>query len=82
MTVILVLSALALGYGIGVVGPWNLLGAWVFEQCAPRNVNRWTGSRVRTYILFALLAVTHPVEVVGIWRNAREVKRERRAAQA
>lgn len=71
MTALVVLTALAAGYGIGRWRPWCRLGDWADWQVR-FHLTRWNGSRSREAVLFLLLLATDPVRTVRAWRHRHD----------
>ncbi|MER5578949.1 hypothetical protein [Streptomyces massasporeus] len=75
LTVPAIVAALALGYALGRVRPWLLLGDWADWQVRFRHTH-WIGSRWRATVLFTALAATQPRAAFGALRRVRRDKRD------
>lgn len=72
MTVLLAVLALAAGYALGRIRPYDRLAEWVNWQLR-FHLERWQ-SRPRQVILFTLLVLTDPMNTFAAWRKQRKEK--------
>ena len=64
-------AAVLVGYWLGRLRPWRMLGDWAAHQL--RFGGRWaTGSRAQQGVLAAAVAVTEPRRSLQNWKTSRQ----------
>lgn len=71
LTAAATLAAVLVGYVLGRLRPWRMLGDWAASQL--RFVGSWaTGSTARQLLLAMAVAVTEPRGALRSWRQSKE----------
>jgi hypothetical protein len=71
LTAAATLAAVLVGYWLGRLRPWRMLGDWAASQL--RFVGGWaTGSTARQLLLAVAVAVTEPRGALRSWRRSKE----------
>lgn len=68
MIALMLLAALAVGYTVGRLRPWERLADWADWEIRVRR-GRWATTRARTAVLAAAFALTQPGRAWYAWRH-------------
>ncbi|MFH8581607.1 hypothetical protein [Streptomyces zaomyceticus] len=72
-----VLAALAVGYVLGRVRPWDRLDTWVRRRFT--FMGAWTESKPQTVLTIAAHVLVRPRVSYGIWRRRNDLRPPERA---
>ncbi|MFF8290454.1 hypothetical protein ACF068_14665 [Streptomyces sp. NPDC016309] len=70
MTAVLLLAALAVGYTVGRLRPWDRLDTWVWRRMT--FMGEWTKSRPQQLLTVAVHVLVRPRLSWNIWRHRHD----------
>lgn len=74
LTAAATLAAVLVGYVLGRLRPWRMLGDWAVDEL--RHGGRWAhGSKLRQWMFLMVWAVTSPGAVLRVWRFREELSK-------